>query len=185
MSVFRRFRQFRDDRRGVAAIEFGVVMSVVTILLLGGIELSYYLLVRQKLDRAAASMGDLVGQAQTLTQVDLDNIFTAAQHITQPLDFANQGVVIVSMVNSPDGTAKTILWQRRGGGALTATSVTGIESGPATLPTGFTLLQGESTIVAEIHFHYKPILIDLFVGERTVTHRSYYRPRLSSQVTIN
>ena len=178
-------RRFREDRKGAVMAEFAIVASIFVLVLLAGIEFSRYMLVRQKLDRAAAAMGDLVGQAQTLTQVDLDNIFDAAQHIVKPFGFDTNGLVIVSMVNSTDGTNKTILWQRAGGGALVATSGIGIETGQATLPAGFTLREGESVVVAEVHFRYKPFVFDLFIKDAVVTHRAYYRPRLSSQVTIN
>ena len=55
-------RSFRQDRRGVISIEFGILATVLLGMLFGGVEYGRYILTNQKADRATASVGDMISQ---------------------------------------------------------------------------------------------------------------------------
>ena len=60
-------RRLSSDRRGGLIAEFAAAMPVLVLMLLGGVEVSRFALLNQKMDRLATAMGDLVAQAETLT----------------------------------------------------------------------------------------------------------------------
>lgn len=173
------------NKAGSIAVEFAMTASIMLLILGGGVELGYYVLLHQKMDRTAAAMGDLFAQSESLTATDITNIFSAAAPIASPFDFAQRGRVIVSMINTPSGNQPKVTWQRLGGGNHTATSQIGSVNGNATLPQGLVVQTGEGLIVAEVFFRYEPIIFDLFIPSKTFVHRSYYRPRLVSMIPIN
>jgi Flp pilus assembly protein TadG len=111
--VVQQWRRLRHDSAGVAMVEFAACLPVLMALLLGGVDLSRFVMVSQKMDRVAAGMGDLVAQAKTLNTSDLTNIYAATAYVTAPFDFQDTGVVIISSISLIGGVMK-INWQSRG-----------------------------------------------------------------------
>jgi hypothetical protein len=101
------------------------------------------------------------------------------QHIVQPFDLADDGVVIVSGIGVDPGQQAAVYWQEEGAGSLDETSEVGAEGGDATLPSGLILRDGETVIVAEAVFRYTPWLLAI-VPETLLRRRAYYRPRLGT-----
>ncbi|CAN0488428.1 unnamed protein product, partial [Laminaria digitata] len=147
-------------------------------LLLGGIEVSRYVLLHQKLDRVASSIADLVSQAENISVADLQNIFDAAQFVAKPFDLPVDGTVVVSSISNPFGGQGTrINWQQAGAGNIPATSQFGIPGGSVTLPTGFTVADGQTIIVAEVFYDYVPWILGNITGAQQIYHRALFRPR--------
>lgn len=55
--------RFCREKRGSVFAELGFAMPVLVLILLGCFEASRYVLLHQKLDRAASAVADLVAQA--------------------------------------------------------------------------------------------------------------------------
>lgn len=168
-----------DDRRGTVMLEFVMALPVLMLLLLGGVDLSRLVILSQKLDRVTAAMGDLVAQADKISQSDLNNIFAAVPFIAAPFDFAHNGVVIISSVSLSGGVAR-VNWQSRGAGNLTTASQIGVSGGVATLPAGVTVTGSNTLIISEVYFNFQPYFGLSVVPARQLYHRSFYRPRLGS-----
>ena len=174
------------DRRGGVLVETAFAIPVLAVLLLGCIEMAQFLLVHQKMNRAASAMADLVSQPATITAAEVDQLFDAAQHLLQPFDLEARGRVIVTSVSrDPEDPTGMIDWQREGGGSLTAPSRIGIPAGPATMPDGFEVREGENLIAAEIFFDYEPMFFSSLFHESVVWHHAYRRSRLGALSTIN
>jgi len=177
-------RRFGEDRRGAALIELGFAVPVLVAILLGCFEASRYVLLHQKLDRAATSVADLVAQQQALTTAQMCDLFDAARRLMTPYDLAAHGRVVVSSVHRPDETAATVAWQEQSAGAITVTSLVGTEGATASLPAAFTVATGQNVIVAEAFYDYQPYFLgDLFEPAR-LYHTAYNRPRISNLTTI-
>ena len=54
--------RFLRDRRGVAAIEFALILPILVLLCLGCFEVPRYVLIWQRIERAASGVSDLVAQ---------------------------------------------------------------------------------------------------------------------------
>ncbi len=131
--IGRVLRRLKRDRRGTLAIEMAVAAPVVIGLLLSGIEVTRYVLLNQKIERASATMADLVSQSETLSEGGLVNLFSATAYVMDPFDLVADGRLVVSSIGGNDDNRARINWQRSfgGGGAF------GVEGGSANLPAGF------------------------------------------------
>ncbi|MPY69760.1 MAG: hypothetical protein GEU92_06715 [Alphaproteobacteria bacterium] len=178
-------RRLIGDRRGNLMVELAMAMPVLTLLTLGGLEVSRYVLLHQKLDRVAGTVGDLVAQAETLTAADVDSLFDAARHVAMPFDLPGAGIVIVSSVGTDSGLNPQINWQRSGGGGLAASSRVGPAGGSAALPPGLTLEEGETVIVAEVVYAYVPWVLGGVTTAGELYHRAFFRPRFASLANLN
>ncbi len=184
--LFEPLSRFRGDRRGAVLVEMAAAIPVLIVLLLGSIEMAQYLLINQKLNRAASTMADLVSQPATITEAEVDALFDAAVHLMSPFDLENSGRVIVTSVSRDEGEdTPTVDWQREGAGTFSVTSHIGNPTGPATMPSGFEVREGENLITAEIFFDYEPLFFSGIVEPTVIWHHAYRRSRLGTLSTIN
>lgn len=174
-------KRFKRDQRGSVFIELGISMVVLTTLILGGAEIARFVLLQQKLDRIAMSMGDLVSRGQVLTETEVNNIFAAVVHLAEPFDFADRGVVILTSVQRDTGQNPEIVWQRSGAGDLTANSEVGSEGEEPSLPQNFTVRENETVFAAEVFYNYEPFLTDRFGDFGQLYHNSWFRARSIDQ----
>ena len=180
----RLLRNFIEDRRGAALIELAFAVPVLTLVLLGCFEATRYVLLHQKLDRAASTTADLVAQQDGITTAQLDDLFEAATRVMEPYDLGANGRIIVSSVYRPDAAAATVAWQRLTVAGIAATSEVGGEGATATLPAGFTVDAGENVIVAEVFYNYTPFFLNTVFEASLVSHNAFNRPRISNLTQI-
>jgi Flp pilus assembly protein TadG len=166
------------QERGTVIAEFALMLPVLMLILLGCYESARAILLHQKLDRAAASVADLVAQSQTVSLDILADIYTAAEEQTQPFDLAGEGRVIVTSIYRANGAlTPTIVWQANSGTGPTVTSSLGQDGEVPTLPDGFTVDEDENVIVAEVFYDYTAFLYQGLFEEGIVDHRTFARPR--------
>ncbi|MGF1608973.1 MAG: TadE/TadG family type IV pilus assembly protein [Kiloniellales bacterium] len=170
-------RRFVGDRRGAILVELAVALPVIVVIIIGGFDTGRYVLLHQKMNRAAATMADLVSRPTSISSAEIDVMFSAAQGLMRPFDMAGRGRVIVSSVSKDSGGPEEIDWQYAGGGALSATSAIGVAGGAPTLPDGFTVRDDENLIVAEVFFDYEPVFMGFVVEPTVVRHFAIRRPR--------
>jgi Flp pilus assembly protein TadG len=178
-------RRLSCDRRGGLIAEFAAAMPVLVLMLLGGVEVSRFALLNQRMDRLATVMGDLVAQAESLSDADLTQLFQATGHVAWPFDMATKGVVIISSISIPPPNTVTpkITWQRRTG-SLTGSSKLGNQNSTPVMPTGLTIAIGQTIIVAEVYYDFKPMLIGQLVPAHRIYHRAFFRPRLGTLTSL-
>ena len=174
------------DRSGASLIELGFAMPILMMLLLGGVEIARYVLLHQKLDRVSSSIADLVSQSETVSVAQLQDIFDAARFVAKPFDLPASGTVIVSSISNPIGTPGTkVNWQESGAGNIPATSKVGAPGAAATLPTGFTVADGQTIIMAEVFFDYVPWIVGNFTSASQIYHRALFRPRYGGLTSLS
>ena len=174
-----RLRRFAKDERGVAAIEFALVLPIMALLLLGCFEVPRFVMVYQKIARTSSGVADLVAQADDpITSAQMTDVFSASKMMMQPYDVAANGVVIVSSINNPTGgTGVKITWQRRNG-TVTTLSKLGIQGAtPVNVPAGLTPALDEELLTAEVYFNYTPIFKTQIYQGSQLYLISYTRPR--------
>ncbi len=181
--IFQWFRRLMNDRRGSLAVEMAMAMPVLAGLLLSGIEVTRFVLLNQKIERASTTMADLVSQAETIAEGDLDNLFIASGYVVEPFDLAGDGRIIVSSISKTGAAAPLVNWQRAFG-AGSGSSIFGNEGAAAILPTDFVIRDGESVVVAESFYDFVPIFTDSVVNGTTLSRYSILRPRFGSLATL-
>jgi hypothetical protein len=183
LSLPKLWSQLKADSANVA-VEFALALPVLLTMFLASAELGRFVLLHQKVDRVAVTISDLVSRAETISESELDDIFSAAGQVAEPFDLGNLGLVVVSSVINVDGNGETVAWQRSGGGSFVASSNVGIEGGSATLPGDFEVREGETAIISEVFFDFEPFLSELIVAPQTLYRRAHHRPRLGTLDTV-
>ena len=183
-SGFRALRRLLRDTAGISAVEFALVLPVLLTVLAAGLELSRVVMASQKVDRATATVGDLVSQARDLAEGDLASVVSAADIVMAPYDLAGDGVVIVTSIGASGGGVPVVNWQRRFGSG-TGASHFGAEGAAATLPSGLLVRDDESVIVSEVFLHYAPALFGALVPARDIYDFTVYRPRFAPLTTLD
>lgn len=153
-------RSFGADRSGVTIIEFALVVPVVLFMLLGMFDMGRYMLINQKLDRAAATMSDLTSRPSSISAAEVNQLMIAAIEVVQPFDLATKGGVIISSIYKNPGDPAEVTWQIRGAGPTLPPSMFGSNGDAANMPAGFVVRDNENVITAEIYFQYEPIFLD-------------------------
>ena len=179
-------QRLRRSRGGTVLVEMAIITPILLMLLLSALEFARYVLIMQKLDRTAMSVGDLVSRGAQVTSQDLANIFDSVDHLMQPFAFPDQGVVLISAINRTEGNPAQVVWQQTGAGALIESSQVGAPGEEAELPQNLEPRENESLYVAEVYYNYAPLIFDRFIQPSTLYHWSVFRARLSDQlITIN
>lgn len=177
----KQIRQFSSaspaGERGLAMIEFALVLPVLVVLFLGLVEFGEAYSANRKISFAASSVSDLVSQVRSVTDADLTDIALVADELIKPYRTENFGVVITSVEADGDNTT-TVGWSfARGTGATAKT-----EGAPVTLPAGLTE-PGASIILVETFYEFTPSVGLFLLGTRTLTGHAYYRPRRIKVIT--
>jgi len=181
----RSWRRLRRCAAGNVAVEFALSLPVILLMMLGSAEMARFVILHQKMDRVATTISDLVSRAETITESQIADIFTAAGQVAEPFDLPGLGVVIVSSVTNADGTGATIAWQRSGGGSYSGVSDLGVEGDTPNLPDGFEVREGETAIIAEVFYDFTPFLSELIVEPQLIHRSAHHRPRLGTLEEID
>lgn len=166
-------KRFAFARRGVAAVEFAILLPIIALVFFGLFELCNGVACRERVEVLAATTSDLVAQSKQVSDADVSNIFNAANAIVYPFP-ANATVVLTSLSYVDDTTGK-VEWSDASSGAARTVNTN------ITVPTGV-IANGGTVIMSEISYHYVspthyvvPISVDM-------TGKFYSRPRRSNAV---
>ena len=118
-------------QRGVAAIEFALILPLFVLLLLGGYEAWQYIVADQRADRVSASVADLASRVDgSISEPVVNDLLDGGAFIGKPIDFTTNGVIYLSAVNGGDANLlpadrNKILWCRVLGNTTLAASSLG------------------------------------------------------------
>ncbi len=175
-------RDIHRDERGIAAVEFALILPLMLMIYMGLVELSRGMNAAQKLDLVAHTLSDLTAQQLTggqatgqagLAEADITAIFSAATTLLAPLPAGTLKMTIseVNIIGTPTATptswqAKTIWTVARNGatarpcGVLTPGDVPPVST--TTMPTSYTQVTNGVNpttgpiIVADVIYQYSP-----------------------------
>jgi Flp pilus assembly protein TadG len=177
--------------RGVALIEFGFALPVVLVFVVGGMELTNYVIVQMQINRIAAMTADNASRLRTpMSESYMNQLFTGVDKAGANINFTQHGRVIVSSVqNNSNSTGQWIRWQRCWGN-LNVNSKYGVQDTGKTnnaLPTinGLTAQAGSALIYAEVYYDYQPIISHSFFGSSRITHETAFIVRQRTDFSIS
>ena len=179
-------RRFAEDCRGVAAVEFALILPILVLLAIGCFEVPRFVLVFQKLARTASAVADLTAQAdEPLTTNQMADIFTAGQITMQPYDVVASGRIYISSINNPSGSGVIMTWQKNNGGAVTTASKLGTEGGnpSGNLPAALLPASNEEVLAAEVYYNYTPVIKSIIYNGSQLYMIAYTRPRNHNLLT--
>lgn len=164
-------------RRGVAAVEFALILPILLLLLLGSSELTRALTYDRKVSQAAATVGDLVAQSDSLTASDMTDIFAAVGAIMQPYSSTGLALTIAS-VTYDSNKVGTVAWSCSSGGTAWATG----SAPPITIPDALKLANS-SLIVAVSAYSYQPTFTAIIPSAISMGETYYLRPRVVDTIS--
>lgn len=167
-------RRFAGDTRGVSAVEFALILPLVLLIFFAMVEVSQGLNANRKLTLTVRAMSDLIAQATSVTSTDVNNVFSAASSIMQPLSTLTLKSRISAINIDADGVTK-VDWSR--GSGMAQRSKGEVVSIPAGLR-----IAGTQLIWSETEYVFAPPVGYFLTGPITMTDQFFARPRQSNTV---
>lgn len=183
-NLWRRLTAFARAERGLAVLEFALVLPVMMTLFYGTIEVMRYILITQKVEKLAHSIADVTSQEQNASIAVMDQALAATSDIMSPFTMTTNGTVfITSLYRAPNTAQATVNWPYQGGGSLPETSRLGAQGTVPTVPGGFTFDERENVIAVEVFYRFSPLISSQFFGTTTIYRSAFYKPRLGALLT--
>jgi len=163
-----------EDRSGIAATEFAVIVPIMLVMFFGTVEFSSGVAVDRKVTLMARTLSDLTSQSTTVTDIDLTNFFAASTGIMTPYSSTPTNSTITELYVDPITLAARVQWSQGAAPHAVGTSVTI----PAALKVAGTYL-----IWGEVSYKYVPTVGYVMAKAGiTLSDVAYTRPRQSTCV---
>lgn len=177
-TVMRRFRDLCDDRRGVAAVEFAIIVPFMLTLYIGGIELGDAMAIQVKVTDTTHIVADLTTQNTSINNTTMSNILNASSATIAPYSSSNI-VVTLSEVSTNSSGVATVTWSDSLNGTARTVGQT------MTLPSSLTgaAYNNISLILGEVTYAYTPNLGGAITGTVRLSDSYYLFPRNSTSIT--
>lgn len=174
-------RSLMRDTRGLAAVEFAVILPIVLVLFFGTIEVSTGVAVDRKVVILTRTLSDLISQAQKLDASDLPNAFNIASAVMAPYSSAPVQAKISQVYIDANGAA-TVKW----GAASNATARSCNDVVTSLVPAGIRI-SDTYLIMSEVDYYYTPVA-GISGGNFTpptlhLSDRTFTRPRQTDAVS--
>lgn len=169
---------------GLAIMEFAIVLPVLILLFFGVVDVTRYILVVQKTEKLAHSVANVTAQSATISKATLNQVLDASSDIMNPFPMGANGHILVSSLYKTAGASNaTVSWRYEGGGTLTGASRLGAVGATPTMPTGFTFVDRENVIAAEVYYRFSPLLPNKWFGTTVIYRSAFYSPRFGALTT--
>jgi Flp pilus assembly protein TadG len=172
LRLVRFLKRFIPDARGVAAVEFAMLLPMMMTLYLGVVEVSQGFAISRKVTLVSRTLADLASRVTTISASDMTDILSASSSVLAPYPASNLKVVLSSVKIDAGGNA-TVAWSE----SLNSDKKTGSVALDSALAVPNTTL-----IMSEVEYAYKPTIGYVVTGTLTLKDKMYMRPRLSSEV---
>ncbi|WP_417487403.1 TadE/TadG family type IV pilus assembly protein [Maricaulis sp.] len=167
--------RFRDDRRGVSAVEFALIAPFMILLYLGSVEISLALSIDRKITSVSSALADLVAQDDVITDDEISDILNAGAVIVAPFDPVPLEIRITSILMDAAGEVE-VQWSDADGMSPYA------EGSAISVPDGV-LERNRSVIMVEVEYRYETMFGELGVNHFDISEIFYLRPRRSIVVS--
>jgi Flp pilus assembly protein TadG len=172
--IVTRLRTFARERRGIAALEFAILLPLFLILFLGTFEVGQAISIKLNNSLAARTVADLASQFTNIYNADMTNILGASTTVMAPYSTQPFSVTVSQVTVDDKGNAK-VAWSDSLNG--TARSV----GDSVTLPAGMNT-PGSSLIWGETQYVYTPGLGYVLTGSVTLSNQIFMSPRNAPSV---
>lgn len=181
-------RRFARSKRGVAAIEFAMIMPILLMLFLTSFDAGNGIAVYMKVRSATYVLAAITntygtGSNAQITPAAMTTITSATANVLAP--YTGTPTVVLTQVRASSKTAATVSWSYSvNGTALTQ------GSSYTSLPTNFAKNSCGShypcyLVLASVSYTYTPLFGSFFTGPVTLSDSLYVAPRISVCIQYN
>ncbi|HEY3794271.1 MAG TPA: TadE/TadG family type IV pilus assembly protein [Bradyrhizobium sp.] len=166
------------DGRGVAAIEFAMIVPIMLVLFFGTVEFSSGVAMDRKVTLMARTFSDLVSQNTSVSTTQLQSFYNADSSIMTPYPATPTTAVISELYVDPTTLRARVQWSLGYGGATARSVSSTVTTVPSSLLVGGTYL-----IFSEINYLYVPTIgYVMNKAGINLSDVAYTRPRQSACV---
>lgn len=180
----RGLKRFRDDVRGVAAVEFGFIAPVLLLMLVGAVEITRAVAIDRRFTVVTNMIADLVAREEKLTAVDVEAIYKIAANAMAPYEVTPLKLSIIPVASSPTNANNIAVYPA-------TTNRPSYNGGPQpakcqayALRTGL-LAVNESVIVVESSYAFRPMFLGYVMGDMNWTDKAIAKPRKAACVDFD
>jgi Flp pilus assembly protein TadG len=180
-----------SDRRGVAAVEFALIVPLLLSMYFVTMEVAQGIEANKKVSRIGSMVADIVTQQQTIHKSELEAIMRIGEATLQPYNRSEPSITITAIeVTDEAAPAVKVVWSRKlVAGAFSAGAAKGSTTTvPATLK-----IKGSFLVRAESSLAYRPVITWAASAKPTLgltaafdgisMKETYYlRPRMSTTI---
>jgi Flp pilus assembly protein TadG len=166
------FRRFLASTRGVAAIEFAMIMPVLATLFLASVDGGRAIAMYMKARSATYTLAAITNQYSTIQSTDMTSITGATAAVMAPYPSSPAVVTISQIAISAKGVA-TVSWSYSQGGTALA------QGSSFTLPSAL-IVDSTYVIYAQVSYTFTPLFGYFHAGNITFSDYLYVTPRVSN-----
>jgi len=170
-------RQCRRDQRGMAAVEFALILPFMLLLYLGSVELTQGILVDRQVALTADTVTNIVAQYTTISKSQqLPDILNASAQIFTP-NPSSAATVVVSLIGIDGAGNATVTWSQALNGSARA------QGQAVTLPAGLAI-PNTTLVFGEATYAYTPWFDFLNIGTLNLYASVYMSPRAATTINL-
>jgi Flp pilus assembly protein TadG len=160
------------DRRGLAAVEFAMLVPIMLVMFFGTVEISSGVAVDRKVSLVARTLSDLTSQSSSVAIADLNSFFNVKNAMLTPYPSGPVQATISELFVDPTTLQARVQWSYAAPGSpvRSTSSVVGIPSALA--------VPGSYLIMGEVSYLYQPTVgYVMSKSGINLTSTAFTRPR--------
>lgn len=171
------YRRFVASTRGVAAIEFAMILPVLVLMFLASFDASNAIAIYMKVRTATYALGAITNQYTTIQSTDMTAITSATSAVIAPYS-GTPTVVIITQIKATSASAATVSWSYSPTAGKALTSVTN-------LPANLAKNSCNNTypcylIYSQVSYTFTPTFSYFISGTLNLSDSLYVTPRSSA-----
>jgi Flp pilus assembly protein TadG len=175
--LIRPWRRLRGDERGVAAIEFALVVPIVIVVYLVGFEVVEASTVNRKLTDTTVQLANVTSQYTSMDTTDVSNVLNASVQIMTPYPTSPNITAVLTEVKVNSNKKGVTQWSCAYPSGTTALAT----GSKVTMPAGFQT-SGAYFILVQTTYSYQPTIGSAFIGSIPMSNQIFMLPRASSSI---
>jgi Flp pilus assembly protein TadG len=170
--------KFRRDTRGLAAVEFAIIVPLMLAMFFATVELSSGVAANRKVSTAAEELADLVSRYTNVNDTDFTNFFTIGQKMMTPFSSTPLKATITEIyIDATTGVGRA-QWSK-GDYPRAVGSTVPVAANLISRDASNNIIPGQYLIFSEISYIYTPAVGYIMQSPVTLSDTTYMRPRLS------
>ena len=189
LRLWRTATRLSSDCRGLAAVEFVMIVPLMLTMFFGMVEFSSGVAVNRKVTLVARTLSDLTSQSTSVADSDLSNFFTASVGIFAPYSASPTRATITELYVDPTTHQAKVQWSKAStfntSGNVVLSASTHSPGDIITIPAALKV-DGTYLIWSEVSYTYVPAVGYVMAKAGiTLSDQTYTRPRQASCVMYN
>ena len=169
------------DKRGVAAVEFAIIVPLMLVMFFGTVEFSSAVAVDRKVSMTVQSLADLASRYTSIGDTDVSNFAIIANAMLTPYSSSPLQTTITEIYIDPSTGVARAQWSK-GSSPRAVSSTVPVPANLIARDSSNNIITGQYLIFSEASYVYTPAVGYVMRTSVTLSDKSYMRPRLSTCV---